>query len=201
MRQTIALTFILAVAAIPAFGQGGSVGIRASVGTDIELGIGFGAGASYVWVLYTGGTSLELSGDFFYHHATEKSTEQRGVFIENDEEKTQLVLFGIRANGLFSYYPKRGSVFFIAGFGFVVANIKWEENETYTSTSPGVTQSPNHNSADVTSAGNIINLGIGYVFKGGLELRLETPMLYFYSVPGKAVAFVPTFTFSVGYRF
>ena len=201
MRSLIAAAVLFLVAAMPAFAQGGNVGVRASVGTDVELGLGFGAGVSYGWVPYTGGTSFELGGDFFYHKASEKSTTQRGVFVEDDEEKTRLIVFGVRANGLFNYYPRRGSVFFIAGFGFVVANIKWEEAETYTSTSPGVSQAPNYNDIDQTSVGNIINLGIGYVFKGGLELRLETPMLYFYSVPGKAVSFVPTFTFSIGYRF
>ena len=199
----IAAVSMVLLAPVPSHGQKNrsAVGIRASIGTDVNLGLGFGVGMSYLWVPSYSGPCFEFGGDFFYHHSEVTEDEVRGVFTEHDVEETQLLLFTVRANGIFNYNPQRGSVFFIAGVGFVVASIEWEENETYTSSQPGVSQSPNYNSVEGTSAGNVVNLGIGYVFKGGIELRLETPMLFFYSVPGSAASFVPTATFSVGYRF
>ena len=197
---SVALLLIVPALSHAQSGRSG-VGIRASIGTDIELGLGFGVGVNYMWAPSYSGPRFEFGGDFFYHHSKVTEDEVRGVFTEHDVEETRLLLFTVRANGIFNYVPQRGSVFFIAGVGFVVASIEWEEDETYTSSQPGVSQSPNHNEVEGTSAGNVVNLGIGYVFKGGIELRLEAPMLFFYSVPGSAASFVPTDTFSIGYGF
>ena len=197
---SVALLLIVPTLSQAQSGRSG-IGIRASIGTDIELGLGFGAGVNYMWSPSFSGPRFEFGGDFFYHHSKVTEDEVRGTFTEHDVEETQLLLFTVRANGIFNYVPQKGSVFFIAGVGFVVASIEWEEDETYTSSQPGVSQSPNLNEVEGTSAGNVVNLGIGYVFKGGIELRLETPMLFFYSVPGSAASFVPTATFSIGYRF
>jgi hypothetical protein len=195
-----AISMLLLVPA-PSYGQKarGGVGIRASIGTDIELGLGFGGGVSYLWAPSYSGPCFEFGGDFFYHDSKVTEEELRGVFTEHDVEETRLLIFVLRANGVFNY-SSRGSVFFIAGVGFVVASIEWKESETYTSSDPRLSQSPTNNEVEGTSVGNVINVGIGYVFKGGIELRLETPMLFFYSAPGSAASFVPTATFSIGYR-
>ena len=43
------------------------LGLRASLGTDVNLGLGVGVGASYAWIPPAGGTSVELGADFFFH--------------------------------------------------------------------------------------------------------------------------------------
>jgi hypothetical protein len=47
----------------------------------------------------------------------------------------------------------------------------------------------------------VVNLGIGLSTGSPVEIRLETPMLFLYSVAGNAGSFVPTFTISASYRF
>ena len=50
----IAAVSMLMFVPTPSYGQKGrgGVGIRASIGTDIELGLGFGGGVSYLWAPY-----------------------------------------------------------------------------------------------------------------------------------------------------
>jgi len=172
----------------------GSVALRAGVGTDPNLGLGLGIGGRYAWVSATG-PSFEFGADFYYHGSSETKQRQAGGVTVDDKETTTLTVFGVRGNGLFNYSPDKGGVYFIAGFGFVVANVQWEENWTNPS---GV--NTYHDDLDVTSAGNIINFGIGMAWTSGVEARLETPMLYFYDSGGKAVSFAPTLTLSLLYR-
>ena len=173
--------------------QAQTFGVRGGVGTDIHLGLGFGVGAAYVWNSGGGGSAFELGGDVYYNRTTESYTRDVAV---NGEDKTTLTVFGVRANALFNYHPSRKSVYFIAGFGFVVASLRWEENEN----APNWT-GPYHDEAEGTSVGNIINLGIGVPLMTNLDVRLETPMLYFYSAYGKSAAFAPTATIGLTYRF
>ena len=112
------------------YGQGSAVGVRGGVGTDIHLGIGFGVGAAFVWNSGGGGTAFELGGDVYYNRTTDSYTRDIAV---NGEDKTTLTVLGVRANALFNYHPSRKSVYFIAGFGFVVASLRWEENENWSS--------------------------------------------------------------------
>jgi hypothetical protein len=93
-------------------------------------------------------------------------------------------------------------VYFLAGAGIVLANISWEEKITY---SYPYAPSTEHWSNDAFSVGNVLNLGVGMTFGGGLEARFETPLLIFYSTPGyanrSAGSIAPTFTLSLLYRF
>lgn len=170
--------------------------VRGGFGTDIQLGLGIGVGGAYLWKPSGEGTVFEFGADFYYHHSTESYTDQRGNVTVKGEDKTTLTVFGVRANTLFNYHPTERSIYFIAGFGFVVASLDWEENEN----APNWT-APTHDEVDGSSAGNIINLGIGVPIGTNLDLRIETPMLFFYSTPGKSASFAPTVTIGVTYRF
>jgi hypothetical protein len=174
----------------------GTFGVRAGVGTDLQLGLGFGVGGSYMWNSGGGGTAFELGADIYYHHSTDSYTDQRGSVTVKGEDKTTLTVFGVRANALFNYNPNEKSVYFIAGFGFVVASLQWEENENAPNWN-----APYHDKAEGTSAGNIVNIGIGIPLGRNLDVRLETPMLYFYSAAGKSATFAPTATIGLSYRF
>jgi hypothetical protein len=175
---------------------GGSFGIRGGVGTDVELGLGYGAGVSYVWTPTTGSTAFELGADVYYSHTTESYTDQRGNVTVNGEDVTTLLVFGIRGNALFNFRPSKKSLYFIAGIGFVVASVQWEETEN----APNWT-APYHDEAEGTSAGNVVNIGIGIPLSRRLDIRLEFPMLFFYGSYGKTATFVPTATLSLAYRF
>ncbi len=121
-------------------------------------------------------------------------------FEADVKETTELTVFAVRANGLFNYYPNKRSVYFITGFGFVVANVYWEQKQT--PRDPGFTGVvPEPEDEEVTSAGNIINLGIGKAFGPDVEVRLETPMLFFYNAAGEASTFAPTMTLGITYWF
>ncbi len=176
-------------------GMAGAFGIRAAVGTDVHLGLGFGAGASYSWFPKDRDMRLELGADIFYHHSKEEDSDED--YYATYDEETELTIFAVRANALFNYYPGEGRAFFIAGVGFVAANVYWEETQTPLET--GVSRP--YDDAEGTAAGNIFNLGVGYAFKNGLELRVEAPMLVFYSQFGNSTTFAPTITASIQYLF
>jgi hypothetical protein len=178
----------------------GSFNVRGSVGTDIELGIGFGGGASYVWRPSMSGTAFEIGADIFFHHSSGKETEDN-TFGETSDWTLSLLVFGVRGNGLFNYYPGESDVYFIAGVGFVVASIDYNEKYYAANYVPGFSYDATETDFEEASAGNVINLGLGLTTGSGLEFRLETPMLFFYSTDGNMTSFVPTATVSVQYRF
>jgi len=178
----------------------GNFSIRGSVGTDIELGIGFGGGVSYTWRPFTGGTAFEIGADIFFHSSNGKETENN-TFGETSEWALNLLVFGVRGNGLFNYYPGETGVFFMAGVGFVVASIDYNEKYYAANYVPGFSYAASENDFEAVSAGNVVNLGLGLTTGSGLELRLETPMLFFYSAEGGMTSFVPTLTIGIQYRF
>jgi len=179
-------------------------GIRGGLGTDITFSLGFGAGAFFVAAPTPYSSSCwDLGLDIYYANVSEEETDSEGnKFVD----KTELVVFALRSNGLFNYYPKRTGIYFIAGGGFVFSNVSLEETITYDYSRYGYLP-PEHWSAEGFTAGNVLNLGIGATLGSGAEARFETPFLIFYSVPGggyynrSASSIVPTFTLSFLYRF
>jgi hypothetical protein len=172
----------------------GAFAIRAGIGTDPNLGLGIGFGARYAW-FGASTTSFEFGADYFYNKSTESNDRQAGGITVTDEEVTKLGVFGVRGNALFNYAPDKGGVYFIVGFGFVVANVQWTEDWTDANG-----KNTYHDDLDVTSGGNIFNFGIGVSISSAFEARLETPMLFFYN-SGNASAFAPTITLSLQYQF
>lgn len=161
----------------------GGVMVRGAVGTDINLGLGVGGGIAYVWLPAGTPSSYEFGLDFFYH----ESDEETGT---NLKERTKLMVFAGRANWLWNYSVSRSSVYFITGVGFAVASVEWSE----------FTPTATINDWDGSSAGNVINLGVGWSSPSGLGVRLETPLIFFYGVD-QSSAFVPTVTFGLNHRF
>lgn len=180
---------VIAAASNASAQTSGGLGLRASVGTDVTLGVGVGAGAAYSWVPIEGGTAFEFGADLFYHRSSEEEQEP----VTRYRETTTLVLFSVRANGLFNYYPQKGGVYFIMGFGFVVANMGWKRESI-----SGVLRPTEDEEA--IAPGNIVNLGVGISLSKALDLRLETPMLFFYSTAGGATSFAPTVTVGLVFK-
>jgi hypothetical protein len=56
-------------------------------------------------------------------------------------------------------------------------------------------------SAETTTGGSVINVGVGRSFRNGLDIRLETPVIIIFNPPGEATGISPTVTVMAGYRF
>ena len=180
--------------------SGSGFGVRFGIGTDITLGIGFGAGAFYILApsRYSSSPIWDLGMDIYYASVSEEDRDSEGTKFE---ENTKVLIFAFRSNALFNYHPSKTAVYFVAGAGFVLGSISWEENITYFA--PYVPHTE-HWSDDAFAVGNVLNLGVGMTFGGELEARFETPLLLFYSTPGRgdrsATSVAPTFTLSALYR-
>jgi hypothetical protein len=186
------------VAASPAEAetQDPRVGLRAGLGTDVNLGLAFGVGGNYLVPLQK--NSVELGVVMFGGSFDETSDNGFNVY----EEETSIFVFGLMANYMFNYTPYQSGTFFIAGFGLASVSMDWEERST-TDESLG-TPLPgggSMQSEDGSGGGTVFNLGIGQSFQNGMDLRAELPVIVSFSAPGEASAVVPTFIFTLGYRF
>jgi len=171
-------------------------GIRGGIGTDITGGLGFGVGAFYI----PSSSNWDLGLDIYYANISETET---GTDVKRNDN-TKLLVFAFRSNYLINYNPKKSGVYFLAGAGFVLSSVSWKETITYDPIRyPNI--GPEHWSDDALSFGNVLNLGVGLKLGGGLETRLETPLLIFYGTPGhgsqNAGTIAPTFTLNLLYRF
>jgi hypothetical protein len=174
------------------------VGFRAGLGTDVNLGIAYGGGANYLLTFPNNpNNSLEL-GIIFFGGSFDETTEEFHTY----EETTDLFVFGAMANYLIGYNSDQPSTFFVTGVGLANISVEWEERSS-TDESLG-TPLPGGGSMqadDGSAAGAVFNLGIGKSFKGGIDIRLEIPTIFVFSVPGEASSVVPTLIATIGMRF
>ena len=172
------------------------IGIHAGIGTDIGLGLGLGVKASF-FPLGVDNTPLEVGPEFFYSRTVDKSTEGGNDYTET----TRLIIFGVLANYLFRYSYRENRTYFIVGAGFAVMSVDWEETspDDISLGTPWGTGSMQ--SAETTTGGSVLNVGVGRSFRNGLDIRLETPVIIIFSPPGGATGISPTVTIMAGYRF
>jgi hypothetical protein len=178
----------------PSFAQvdHGSFTIRGGLGTDINLGLGYGAGLGYKFPY----SNFELTAVLFVH-SSEETTEEFHTYTET----TDLVVFGIMGNYLFGYSSNEPGFFGIVGFGFSAISVDWEESSpTDISLGTPLPGGGSKQSESGTGGGSIINAGFGYSF-GNLSLRAEFPVIVAFSAPGDAAAVAPTFIVMLGYTF
>jgi hypothetical protein len=165
------------------------LGVHGGVGTDITLGLAVGGGVSFV-LPGTKTPAVEVGADFFYHHSTETTSEQVGPALNEYTDTTTLYVFAVTANMLFRYTPKELGLYYLAGGGIGAMNASWvgqsEDDPTYNDTSEG------------TTAGLILNLGIGLTLPLGFDLRLQLPTFIVFGIVRNV--FVPTATAAVGFR-
>ena len=124
-------TGYLAVTAIIAFGflfsatvnaqTDPKIGVRAGLGTDVNLGIAYGADVNYLLTFPQ--NSLEL-GVVMFGGSFEESTDEG---IHTYDETTDIFVFGLLANYMINYTPDQQGTFFIAGVGLANINVEWEE--------------------------------------------------------------------------
>jgi len=173
-----------------------TIGLRGGIGTDISGGLAIGANGNYQVDL--GGTITELGVSLYFANNTSDSTSG----VHSYKEKTSLFVFGGLANFLLNYTPGTGGLFFVAGAGLAAVNVSWtEESATDTSLGTPLPGGGSKQSTDAFAGGSVLNLGIGYLFENGFDLRFEVPTIVVFGAPGKAAGVIPTFTLTGGIRF
>lgn len=170
------------------------LGLRGGLGTDISGGLALGASGNYQL------DHEAFTSEFGIHLFLASNSSTSSNTFHTYNESTSMVVFGELTNLLLNYKPN--SPFFIAGAGFALVNVAWKETSpTDTSLGTLLPGGGSEQSVNSLAAGSVLNLGFGYLFENGLDLRFETPMIVLFSVPGRAAAFVPTFTITGGARF
>jgi len=173
-----------------------SIGVRAGIGTDVNLGIAYGVGGNFLLSLPS--NSVEL-GIVLFGGSFEETTDEA---IHSYEETTDVFVFGAMANYLIGYDVEQPGTFFIVGFGLASMSVEWEEkSSTDESLGPLLPGGGSMQSADGTAAGTIFNLGVGQSFKGRFDVRLEIPVILSFSAPGESSSVIPTAMLTAGYRF
>ena len=168
--------------------------VRANLGTDISAGLGYGVGLRFLE--RTGsGTAFEFGPDLYMSKST-YTTEETHTY----EETTELTVFAVRVNQLSGYRPGSDSRYFIYGAGAAAINVNWnEKSATDTSLGTPCCGGGSMQSEEGTAFTGIINVGVGKS-SNGMDLRLEFPMLIFFSPVGGAAAIAPTMTVSAGFN-
>lgn len=174
------------------------VGLRAGLGTDVNFGLAYGAGANYLLTLPNNpNNSLEL-GIILFGGSFEETTEEFNTYVET----TDIFVFGLMANYLIGYQLDQPQTFFIAGIGLASVGVEWEErSDTDVSLGTPLPGGGSKQSEDGSAAGTVFNLGVGRLFESGLDIRLELPVILAFSAPGDAAAVIPTLIATAGIRF
>lgn len=195
---TLLCTAILGLlcASASSAGQSPRIGIRGGVGTDVNLGLAYGAGVNFL--LDVDGNAVELGILLFGGSFDETSDNGYNIY----EEKTDLFVFGLMANYLINYVPRESGLFFVAGIGLGAISVAWEERSaTDTSLGPPLPGGGSMQSADGSTAGVVFNLGAGGSFRNGIDIRAEVPVILAFGAPGDASSVIPTAIATIGYRF
>ena len=177
-------------------GKADGVGLRLGVGTDVSGGLAYGVELTYTKGL--GGSSFELSLGGFGGRFNETTVEA----IHTYEEQTDILVIAVLANYLLLYSPQKSGAYFVAGVGVGAIFVEWEERSlTDTSLGTPLPGGGSMQSEDGSSAGSIVNLGVGFRFSQTFDIRGQVPTFFIFSAPGEASSVVPTFTVSLGFRF
>lgn len=172
-----------------------SPGIRVGVGTDITGGVAYGAQLEYV--VDNGPNAFELALAFFGGNFEEDSNNGYNDY----HEETKVLVVGAMANYLFRYV-QRGGPYFVSGVGVGAVSVEWEETSpTDTSLGPPLPGGGSSQSEDGTTAGFVVNFGIGYRLSQTLDLRAQVPTFFFGGGEERDGGVVPTFTLALGLRF
>lgn len=201
MRRTfhgVLLLISLEVALVStAFAQSpGRTGARFGVGTDISGGIAYGGQIDYT--LFQGDNSLEFGLAFFGGSFEEDSSNG----VNDYHEETDILVFGGMANYLPRHGVDSGGPYFVVGLGVGAFSVNWrEESPTDTSLGSALAGGGSFQEEDGTTAGLIVNLGMGHRFTEKFDLRVQVPTFFISSGDSRESQVVPTFTLTAGIAF
>jgi hypothetical protein len=189
------LVLILLAGVTFAYAQefGEAFGVRAGVGADITFdGLAVGGGVNHLFL-----DQLEVGLVVYYGNFEETSEEGGNEY----DETTEVTAFAIMANYLYGYTMGESGGYFVAGVGLGYLSVFWEEKSD-TDSSLGTPLPGGGSKQDFEGGvgGFLVSIGGGYAFAGGLDLRLEIPVLIA-NYTGDATGVIPLFTLTAGYRF
>jgi hypothetical protein len=193
-KKALVIGIFLAIAlSASAEGPMDNLGVRGGVGADITLsGVAFGAGVNKLFM-----DQFEVGLVFYYGSFEENSSS--GIYTYKDT--TQVIALAAQVNYLYGYHRDRGGFYLVGGVGLAYLGINWEEsspNDTSLGTLlPG---GGSKQAFDGSVGGTILTLGAGYTIAGGLDVRLEVPLVISFSAAGGASTLIPLFTLTAGYR-
>jgi len=172
------------------------VGVRAGIGTDIEGGIAYGGQVNYT--LMQKQNAFELGFAIFGGNFEEESDNGFNIY----KEETTILVFGVIANYLFRYSLDMPGPYFVGGVGVGAVSVEWEErSDTDTSLGTPLPGGGSMQSEEGTTAGVILNLGIGHRFNEQFDLRAQVPTFFISGGENRDGKVVPTITLTAGYTF
>jgi hypothetical protein len=174
----------------------GSVGVRLGIGTDIEGGIAYGAQLNYT--LFQDQNAFELGLAVFGGSFDEESNNG----FNNYYEETNILVIGAMANYLFRYALELPGPYFVAGIGVGAISVEWEErSDTDVSLGTPLPGGGSMQSEDGTTAGLVLNFGIGHRFNETFDLRAQVPTFFISATDVRDGKVVPTITLTLGLNF
>jgi hypothetical protein len=174
----------------------GAVGVRAGIGTDIGGGIAYGLQLNYT--LFQQANALELGLAVFGGTFEEESNNGYNDYFE----ETKILVIGAMVNYLFRYDMELNGPYILAGVGVGAISVEWEErSDTDTSLGQLLPNGGSMMSEDGTTAGFILNLGLGYRFTEMFDLRLQVPTFIISGGEERDGKVVPMITVTAGLSF
>ena len=167
--------------------------VRVGAGSDISfVGTAFGLGVRFAFPGFEAGPDLYM--------ASTEETSSNG--FNNYTEKTDVLVIGVRADKLYGYDANTPSMYFVAGAGVAAVSVDWTESSpTDTSLGTPLPGGGSTQNASGTSAGLLLNLGVGYNIGTDMDVRAEIPTIMVLGDYGGAASVIPLFNLSLGYHF
>ena len=193
-RGLLVAVLIVIAAAVDAAPLGDGIGVRGGIGTDITFGgVAFGAGVNS---LFAGQTEIGL---VVYYGKFEESTDEG---VNTYDETTEVTAFAALVNYLYGYERGRSGWLFVGGVGLAYLGVYWEErSDTDVTLGTLLPGGGSMQDWEGSVGGLLFNLGAGYAFANGLDVRLEVPIVIAFGDTGGASGVIPLFTLTAGYRF
>jgi len=185
----------LSLVAVASAQKPGGVGVRFGIGTDITGGIAYGGQLNYT--LYQNLNAFELGLALFGGKFEESSEEYGNTY----DETTKIFVIGAMANYLFRYSMDLSGPYFVAGVGVGAISVEWEERSQGDFSLGTPIPGGSMQSDDGTTAGLIINVGIGHRFTEMFDLRFQVPTFFISGTDYRDGKTVPTFTLTAGFLF
>ncbi len=172
---------------------GDGLGLRAGIGADITFaGVAFGGGINHLI------RDDAEAGLVAYYGRFEETTDNG---FNEYEETTEVTAVAVLVNYLYGYEAEASAWYLVGGFGLAYIGVYWEEtSDTDTSLGELLPDGGSRDTFEGGVGGALFNVGAGYAFANGFDVRFEVPVLLAFGETGGASGVVPLFTLTAGYR-
>jgi len=193
LRFCMLFVFFAAALSVGAQDIAAGLGVRGGVGSDITFGgLAFGGGVNKLFL-----DTLEVGLVFYYGSFTEDSSNG----VNDYTDTTKITAFAAFLNYLYGYHRNSSGFYLVGGVGVAYLGVNWEESSpTDTTLGTLLPGGGSKETFDGSTAGTILNVGVGYSIAGGFDLRLEVPVVIAFGNAGGASSVIPLFTLTGGYR-